>query len=143
MAVERKDPYHGFLFRVEIEGIIVGGFSEVSGIQAETQLEEYKEGGVNDYIHRIPKETKFSNLVLKRGMTDSEALWKWHEGVVAGRFKRNTVHVILLDREGRDAWRWSFENAYPVKWSGGEFKADSGAMAFETIEFAHNGFKKF
>ena len=134
------DPYRGFLFRIEINGLIVGGFSEVTGIQRETQVEEIREGGVNDYVHRLPRETKHPNLVLKRGLTASDALWKWHEEVVAGRFARKTVHVILLDSEGKDVWRWSFENAYPVKWTGADLKADNNAVAFESIELVHTGF---
>jgi phage tail-like protein len=143
MAVERKDPYQGFRFRVEIEGLIVGGFSEISGLQIETQVEEVKEGGVNDYIHRLPKETKYPNLVLKRGLTDSDALWQWHQDVTRGKISRKTVHVILLSREYEDVWRLSFEHAYPVKWVGMELKADSNSVAVETIELAHNGFKRF
>lgn len=141
--MERKDPYRCFRFRIEIDGLIVGGFSEATGLQGETQIEEYKEGGVNHHIHRLPKETKYPNLVLKRGLTDSEVLWDWHKDVASGKFERKTVHVILLDDGGKDAWRWSFEKAYPVKWAGTELKADSNSVAFETIELAHNGFKRF
>jgi phage tail-like protein len=138
-----SDPYRGFRFRVEIDGIIVGGFSEVAGIQRETQVEEVREGGVNDHVHKLPKETKSPNLVLKRGFTDADALWRWHGDVVAGRIERRTVHVILIDAEGNDAWRWSFENAFPVKWGGVDLKADSNAVAFESIELAHTGFTKY
>lgn len=88
------------------------------------------------------KETKYTNLVLKRGLTDSDALWRWHQDVVAGRINRRTVHVILLDSTGSDTWRWSFEEAYPVKWSSTELKADSNSVEFESIEIAHHGFKK-
>jgi phage tail-like protein len=142
MVIERKDPYHSFRFRVEIDGIIVGGFSEVTGLQAETQVEDIKVGGQNEYLYRLPKETTFPNLVLKRGITDSDVLWKWHQEVVAGRFARNTVHIILLDSAG-DTWRWSFNEAFPIKWSGSDMKADSTSVAFETLEIAHHGFKKF
>jgi phage tail-like protein len=137
------DPYRGFRFRIEINGLIVGGFSEVTGIQRETQVEEIREGGVNNYVHRLPRETKYPNLVLKRGLTASEALWMWHEEVVSGRFARRTVHVILLDSEGKDVWRWSFENAYPAKWTGADLKADTNAVAFESIELVHTGFARY
>ncbi|PHP45458.1 hypothetical protein B6V01_004070, partial [Methanosarcinales archaeon ex4572_44] len=75
---ERNDPYQSFRFLVEIHGLIVGGFSEVSGLQAETETEEIREGGVNDHVHKLPKITKYPNITLKRGITDSDILWRWH-----------------------------------------------------------------
>nr|CBH39152.1 conserved hypothetical protein [uncultured archaeon] len=144
MAVaERNDPYLNFRFLVEIQGLIVGGFSEVSGLQAETETEEIQEGGVNDYVHKLPKITKYPNITLKRGITDSEALWKWHQEVVNGIIMRKSGFIILMDSEGNEKWRWSFEDAYPVKWQGPDLKADSSAVAVETLELAHNGLKKF
>lgn len=139
---ERKDPYLNSRFLVEIDGLVVGGFSEVSGLQAETQVEEYREGGVNDFVHRLPKETRYPSLTLKRGITDSDVLWKWHQDVVNGKVTRKSGYIVLLDSEGNEKWRWNFIDAYPVKWVGPDFKADSGTVAFETIELAHNGIKK-
>jgi len=139
---ERKDPYLSFRFLVEIEGLVVGGFSEVSGLQAETQVEEYREGGVNDFIHRLPKETRYPNLTLKRGITDSDVLWKWHQDVVNGKVTRKSGYIVLLDSEGNESWRWNFIDAYPAKWVGPDLGADSNTVAFETIELVHNGIKK-
>ncbi len=138
----RKDPYVNFNFLVEIGGLIVGGFSDVSGLQTETETEEYREGGVNDYVHKLPKITKHSNLTLKRGITDADALWKWHADVAAGKIERKNGSVILLDTAGNEKWRWNFTQAYPVKWSGPELKADSSMVAVESIEIAHNGLTK-
>lgn len=143
MAVAvRSDPYQSFNFLVEIQGLIVGGFSEVSGIQAETEVEEVREGGVNDYVHRLPKVTRYPNVVFKRGITDSDVLWNWHQDVINGNIVRLTVFVILRDALGSERWRWSFNEAYPIKWVGPDLKADSNAVAIESLELAHNGFKK-
>ncbi len=139
---ERRDPYQSFNFLIEIQGLIVGGFSEVSGIQVETEVEEIKEGGVNDHVHKLPKSTKYPNVAFKRGITDSDTLWKWHQDVIAGRATRRTVFVVLRDSTGNEKWRWSFVDAYPVKWVGPDLKADSNAVAIESLELAHNGFKK-
>ena len=143
MTLERIDPYHGFRFRVEIDGLIVAGFSEVGGLNIETQIEEIREGGVNEYTHKLPKETKYPNVVLKRGLTDSDTLWQWYRNVATGKIERKTVHVILLDSLGEDTWRWSFEHSYPIKWLGSELKADSNAAMIETIELVHKGFNKY
>lgn len=139
---KRNDPYLSFRFLVEIQGLIVGGFSEVSGLQAETEIEEKREGGVNDYVHKLPKITKYQNITLKRGITDSDTLWEWHQDVVNGNIERKTIFVVLMDREGDEQWRWQFIDAYPVKWTGPDLTAGSSAVAVETIELAHNGIKK-
>jgi phage tail-like protein len=138
----RIDPYISFKFQVEIQGLIAAGFSEVSGLQVQTQTETIREGGVNDHVHKLPKGTEQSNITLKRGITDSDALWKWHQDVVDGKVKRKSGRIILMDFEGNEKWHWTFEEAYPVKWVGPDFKADNRAVAVETLEFVHNGLKK-
>ncbi len=139
---ERADPYRGFRFRIEIDGIAVAHFSEVSGIQAETETEPYEEGGVNDFVHQLPKQTKYPHITLKRGITDMDELWKWHQEVVSGKFKRKNGSIILLSEAGEDKWRWNFIKAFPVKWTGPDLKADGNTVAFEAIELAHNGIRK-
>ena len=139
---ERADPYRGFRFRMEIDGIAVAHFSEVSGIQAETETEPYEEGGVNDFVHQLPKRTKYPHITLKRGITDVDELWNWHQEVVSGKFKRKNGSIILLSEAGEDKWRWNFTKAFPVKWTGPDLKAESNTVAFEAIELAHNGIRK-
>lgn len=142
-VAEREDPYLSFRFLVEIQGLVVGGFSEVAGLQANTEVEEIKEGGVNDFVHKLPKITKYPNITLKRGITDLDALWNWHQDIVNGKVERKTVFIILMDSEGNEKWRWSFEHAYPVKWTGPDLKADGSTVGVEALELAHNGIKKF
>lgn len=136
------DVYLSFNFHVELDHSIVGGFSEVSGLQIEVETEDYREGGENDYVHKLPKGAKYNNIVLKRGMTDSDVLWEWHQEVVNGKIKRKNCSVVLLDFEGNEIWRWTFAEAYPVKWTGPDFKSDSNTVAIEALELVHNGFKK-
>ncbi len=138
---ERNDPYMSFRFTIEIDGIIEGGFTDLTGLEATTQVEDYREGGVNDYIHKLPKETVFGNLTLKRGLADCEKLWKWHRDVIAGEIKRKNVHIYLLENNiDQIKKEWSFKEAYPVKWSGPDFKADGSAVAFESLEITHHGY---
>lgn len=138
----RIDPFSGFRFRIEIEDLIVGGFAEVAGIQAEMETEDYREGGVNQYVHKLAKSTKYPNLTLKRGLTSSDVLWSWFQNAVQGQISRKNGSVILLDAAGDEGWRWNFSGAYPVKWAGPELKSDNGSVAFESIELVHNGFSK-
>jgi phage tail-like protein len=79
---------------------------------------------------------------LKRGLTDSDTLWKWFQEVSEGQIKRKTVNVIVLDHEGNRKTDWRFVDAYPVKWAGPDFKADSAQIAIESLELVHEGIKR-
>jgi phage tail-like protein len=136
------DPYTTFGFVVEINGIVRGGFSEISGLQAETELEEYREGGINDYVHKLAKLTKYPNLTLKRGISDREDLWRWYQAVVSGFIERKTISVMLRDVKKEEKWRWVFKDAYPVKWNGTDLNATSNTVFVESLEFAHHGMTK-
>ena len=138
----RKDPLTGFRFRVEIDGIISTAFSDVSGLSVEIEMEDYREGGVNDYVHKFPKFTKSQGIVLKRGICDGDELWNWHQDVVHGNIARKNGSIILLDSFGAEQWRWNFYQGFPVKWTGPDFKADANGIAFEAIEIVHKGIKK-
>jgi len=137
-----KDPYKAFRFIVEIDGTEVGGFSDAAGLEARTETDDYREGGTNDYVHKIAKETKYPNLTLKRGLTDKTELWNWHKDVVAGVILRKTVSVILLDSQRQEKWRWIFSDAFPVRWSGSDMTATGNSVAVETLELAHHGMRK-
>lgn len=135
----RRYPLTSFRFLVELDGLVVGGFSEITGLNAEIETEEYREGGVNAFVHRLPKQTTQSNLFLKRGMTDSALLWYWFYDASQGWITRRQGSVILLDESGTEAWRWNFSGAYPVKWQGPELRADGSTVAVEAIELVHQG----
>jgi phage tail-like protein len=136
------DPYRVFRFVVEINGTLVGGFSEVTGLEVRTEVDDHREGGVNDYVHKIAKETKYPNLTLKRGITDKTDLWDWHQQVVLGDVERKTVSVVVLDVTGKEKWRLIFRDAYPVKWNGTDLNASGNTVFVESIELAHHGMTK-
>jgi phage tail-like protein len=139
----RTDPYMAFNFLVEVEGLVIGAFSEVGGLQVETLVQDYQEGGQNEYMHRLPGPARYpSNLTLKRGLTDVQTLWSWHQEVVSGSVKRRNGTIYLLDRQGQQVMWWNFKEAYPVKWSGPELRAESNAVAVESIELVHRGLSR-
>lgn len=138
----RRDPYLGYRFLVEIDSLIVAGFSEVTGLEMEMEMEEYQEGGVNTHSHKLPKRTGYANLTLRRGLTDSQALWRWIQDAVNGKVERRSGRIFLLDSNGRPSWGWGFRDAYPVKWTGPEFRADQSSVAVESLDLAHNGISK-
>jgi phage tail-like protein len=136
------DPYGGFRFVVEIGSTKVGGFSQVSGLERDTTFEDFREGGVNDFTHKLATVTKYPSLTLRRGIADKTDLWQWHQDVINGNIQRQDISVILRDYGDADRWRWVFQNAYPVKWSGPDLNASNNAVAVEAVEFAHQGMRR-
>jgi phage tail-like protein len=137
----RPDPYLVYRFRVEIDGIEAGGFQSVSGLERQTQIEPYREGGVNDFEHQLVVKTTHPPLVLKRGLVDPW-LWSWHQEVIEGFVQRRDVTVMLLDRAGDEAWRWLCVEAFPAKWTGAELDGLSSTVATESVELVHHGFTR-
>lgn len=126
---------------VELDGMLVAGFSEVSGLSVETEVQEVSEGGLNQYVHRLPTQTKLIPLVLKRGMTMSNELWNWYSDVIEGRIQRKSGSIILYNELDEEFRRWNFYEAYPTKWTGSDLNAANSEIAVEMIELTHHGFK--
>ena len=138
----RVDPIMAFRFEVRIDDLPVGGFSDCSGLNVETEFMEYAEGGVNDFVHRRPTRTKSSNLILKRGIVD-RSLWDWHNDLVRGTVSFRHGTVFVHDESGsKTPLRFEFRRALPVKWTGPELSAMGAGVAVETLELAHHGIER-
>lgn len=143
LSIPQKNPYIPINFWLEINGIVEGGFSEVSGLESEIKVESYEEGGVNGYIHQFPTRVQYPNLVLSRGLTDEESLWVWYKKTTNGIVERKNGSIILLDWKHNPVMWWDFINAYPVKWIGPDFNARNGTeVAIEKFELVHEGINK-
>ena len=140
MPGQRSDPFLSFRFVVEFEGITAAGFTEVSGLHAESETHDYREGGENGFVHRLAGPARYpNNLVLKRGLADQSALWDWFQAVLSGLIVRKNGTVHLLNDQREPVVSWNFRAAYPVKWTGPELRSDGNSVAAETMEFAHRG----
>lgn len=146
MQVRLNDHYIGTKFWVEIQGITTAYFTECSGLNAETEVLEYAEGGVNDYVIKLPGRTKFSNVTLKRGWVETDELWEWYLQVIQGQLETKSVSILLYENKGESQatpkGRWELDQAFPVKWQGPAFNATGNAIAVETLELAHRGFRR-
>lgn len=139
-SMRKNDPFLSYRFRVEIKGVEVAGFSEVTGLQAEVEVFDYREGGRNNFIHKLAGPVRYpSNLILKHGLMDADSIWRWEQQMLSGDIARHNVSIILMDSAGQDKWRWDFQDAYPVRWSGPDLRAGSAEVAIETLELAHRG----
>lgn len=141
-VAERRDPYLGSRFFVEMDGIDHAGFTECAGLQVQTEIFEYKEGGQNEYAYKLPVRSTYSNLTLKWGVTDTNALWEWYQKVIRGEIERKNLSVVLYNSEQAEVKRWNLREAYPVKWVGPALSAGSAAVSIETLELAHHGFQE-
>jgi phage tail-like protein len=149
MATGRpSDPLPAFRFRVEIDAAGAGALalrieaacSDCSGLHAETETVEYREGGRNDFTHRFRGQTRYPPLVLKRGLTGSSDFWDWYAATAAGAVTRRDGAIWLLDSAGHERKRWDFFGAYPTKWAGPDLRAEAASLGFESVELVHRGF---
>jgi phage tail-like protein len=137
---EPAAPLGAFCFDLRFMFTSLGSFSEVNGLESEIETEDYHEGGNGQFVHRLPKGRTSGRLVLRIGMTPDAFLFHWFN-LYAMTYRVSPVHLTLhLRRPDRsEARTWGITNAYPVKWSGPSFKAQSGDVAIEAIELAHEG----
>jgi phage tail-like protein len=120
---------------------VIGGFSDVTGLGAETEVETLRVGGLNNAEVMLPGPTKFSSrLVLKRGLGHPALLWNWYLKILHGAITREDVTLELGSADRQQKTHWTFLEACPVKWIGPELHAGTSAVAFESIELVHRGF---
>lgn len=134
----RKDPYLGYNFTVEIGNLIVGGFTDVTGLGIQVEVEPKRFGGENEIEYKFFKNVKYNDLVLKRGLGDADALWDWYQAVLQGEIQLKDGSIHLLDRDGNQVRGWHFFGAYPIKWDGPSFSATSNAVAWESITLTYH-----
>lgn len=139
---KRVDPYRNFNFLVEIGGITQAGFSDCSGFGSSTDPIEYREGGENTTVRKLPGMTKHTNITLKWGLTDSRELYDWYREIVTGKVDRKNGSIVVLDLDGKEKVRWNFYQGWPTKWDGPDFSAKGTDLAIETLEIAHEGIER-
>lgn len=127
-------------YYVTIGGLTNAVFSEVSGLQMETELFEYQEGGNNAFTYKFPVGTKVGNITLKRGVAKDNSLFKWYMRVANGMMDLREVTIVLYTtQDSEKILTWTFTDCYPCKWSGPQLAAGTDSTAIETLELAHMG----
>lgn len=138
-------PYRNFRFKLEIDGLEAGGFSEVSGIDASVDVVEYREGTDTRLTPRkLPGLTKLGNVTFKKGTTDSLILFDWVNKLTLGNeiLTRKTVTLTAQGEDGNDVASWQFLDAWPVKYTGPDFNATASEIAIESIEICFEEMKR-
>ena len=130
----RKDPYRGFNFRVEINNITVGAFSDVSGLSSDGDIVEFCDATRQLRIRKLTGLRKFSNLTLKRGYTDNDELWNWRNNIVNSIPDHRNGAIVLMDEERNEVLRWEFEGGWIQKIDGPTFNTKGNDVAIESVE---------
>jgi phage tail-like protein len=154
MALLRIDPLSTFNFYITlidntnvlgtlitaVLNYAVAGFSECTGLDATIEVMDYREGGVNGYVHKFATRATYSNLTLKHGVIYLyDDLWSWHYDWVQGIGKRKDGLIVLLDESRKPAKVWKFKRGIPTKWVGPPLNAAQSSAAIESLEIAHEG----
>jgi len=137
---QRNDPYRGYNFVLEIDNLPRGGFSEVSGLTAEGDSVDYREGtDVQPNARKLVGLRKFTNITLKRGYTQDKALWQWYTNILNGLPDRRNVTIVLMNEARQPVLRWHAESAWINKIEGPALKASGNDVAMESVELVHEG----
>lgn len=141
---ERDDPYRNFRFRVEIDGIRIAGFAEATIPDSTTDTTDYREGTDLPFQRKLSGLTKYGNITLKKGLTDSMDLYNWKKLVEdSGAIKaRKGISLILIDEEGNDKAQWDINEAWPTKYDASDFSAKANDVVIESFEIVHEGVKR-
>ena len=133
-----NQPYGNFNFRVEIDGITVAEFSEVSGLGASVDVVEYRTGD-DPTTRKLPGRARMDDLVLRRGVDSNRELWDWFKGALDGHIVRKNGSVVLLDAAATEQSRWNFYRAWIRKYEGPTFNASGNEVAIEEVVLTHEG----
>jgi phage tail-like protein len=133
-------PLPKFHFQVEWGGAKIG-FTEISGLDVQTDPIEYRDGANPEYVKtKMPGMQKFSNITLKRGTFQGDNdFYAWWNSVALNTIERRNVTISLLNEKHEPVIVWKVKNAWPIKVQSTDLKADGNEVAIETIELVHEG----
>lgn len=122
-------------FKVEIEGVTTAAFAAFDGLESTTDVVEYTDGD-DLSVRKRPGRTRYANIVLRRGYTNTKELWDWYKAVIDGKVERKAGSVILCGDDGKEIMRYNFFEAWPCRWKGLELDAGKTGALIEELEIA-------
>jgi phage tail-like protein len=137
------DPLRAYNFKLLINNVTNGHFTEVSGLGVQVERISYREAGNNSIVRAIPGRVTYPPVVLRYGLTTELELWEWLLTAVEGRVNRRNVSIVMLDSAGAvEVLRWNLLNAWPQEWLGAPLDAMSRELAIESLVLAHEGLQR-
>ena len=132
------DPYRSYNFQLQIRGVVEGHFTQCSNMTIEVDAISYREGGMQQIVHRLPGQVKYGDVTLRYGLTNSSDLFDWMMSAVNGKVERKTVAIVLLDADGvGEKLRWSLSNAWPSAWRAAPLDALGREVAIEELTLVY------
>jgi len=140
----RDDPFRNFKFRVEIDGVAEAAFSEVAIGETSTEAIDYREGTEPNHVRKLPGMTKYGNITLKRGVTDSQVIYQWHKDIVDGKIgdKRKSITIVVIDEAGKDKARFVVSECWPTKYDPSDLNAKGNEVFIELLELVNEGIER-
>ena len=140
----RDDPFRNFKFRVEIDGVAEAAFSEVAIGDTSTEAIDYREGTEPNHVRKLTGLTKYGNITLKRGVTDSQLIYQWHKDIVDGKIgeKRKTITIVVIDEAGKDKARFVVSECWPTKYDPSDLNAKGNEVFIELLELVNEGIER-
>lgn len=134
----RVDPYRAYNFKLEIQGVTEGHFTQCNGLGATVDVIDYREAGQGEVVRRLPGQVSYSDVTLSYGLTDSTQLWDWFQTVVTGKTERKNVSIVMVGTDGAtEAMRWNLIDAWPARWDGAAFNAIAQEAAIEHLTLTY------
>lgn len=128
------EPYRAYNFKLDINGVTEGHFTECTGLEVHVEPIRYREGGTTQVVHCLPGQVTYGDVTLRYGLTASTELWQWLMSAVHGRVERRNPSILMLDSAGsEEVMRWDLINAWPSYWRGAPLDALSREAAIETL----------
>ena len=140
----RNDPLRNFRFRLEIDGLQAAAFSEVAIGETTTEAIDYRDGTDPTHVRKLSGLTKFANITLKRGITDSMEIYNWHKQIMAGQIQSNRKQVVIVavDEAGADKARFVVSEAWPMKYDPSDLNAKGNEVLIELLELVNEGIER-
>jgi phage tail-like protein len=140
----RNDPLRNFRFRLEIDGLQAAAFNEAAIGETTTEGIDYREGTDPTHVRKLPGLTKFANITLKRGITDSLEIYNWHKAIMAGQIgtNRKQVVIVVVDESGADKARFVVSEAWPMKYDPSDLNAKGNEVLIELLELVNEGIER-
>lgn len=133
------DPFKTFNFLIEVEGLVVGGFTNISGLGSKVEVRTVREGGVNDKEYKLTGQITYTDLTLESGLTALDPMWLWYQSTLKGEIRRKNGSIYLLDNRGIPITWWNFLNAWPSEWEGPTFDSSQNLVASQRFVLVHEG----
>ena len=133
------EPALSLTYKCTIDGIIsLGTWTKIEGLGFSYQVTEYREGGVNAYIHKIIGPVRYENVRLSRPVdSDSELIYIWLTANLV-KIVPQTMAITAMDSAGNEITTWNLAGVVPVKWSGPSLDINGNQIAMETLELAYD-----